>query len=65
MWVLADCRQTTPYYFWKVCNKQKLMCLEIKDTPIFYNRKEAQSYLDSLPIDFYFDFQPYQLVIQK
>lgn len=65
MWVLADCRQTTSYYFWKICNQQKLMCLDIKDTPIFYSQKEAQNFLDKLPNDFFFDFKPYQLILNK
>lgn len=64
MWVLADLRQSTPYYFWKVCNGNKLMCLEIKDTPKFYSKKEALSYLDSLPEDFFFDFKPCELIIK-
>lgn len=65
MWVLADYRQFVPYYFWKVSNDNLLMSLEIKDTPKFYSKKEAQSYLGSLPADSFFDFKPYELIIKR
>lgn len=65
MWVLADLRQFTPYYFWKVSNVGTLMSTGIKDTPKFDSKKEAQYYLDSLPEDSSFDFKPYELIIKR